>query len=85
MISEYFYSTSDSNIHVAWPASCSSDLNLFIYADILNVYDTPVAIVEVLRNRIIAACEKIRNTPKIFERLDNPYDDAERNHFQQFL
>ena len=30
------------------------------------VYDTPVATVEVLRNSIIAACEKIRKTPGIF-------------------
>ena len=56
------------------------------------MYDTPVAIVEVLRNRIIAACEKTRNTLGIFERLQQSMrrrceacNDAEGNHFQKFL
>ena len=56
------------------------------------MYDTPVAIVEVLRNRIIAASEEIRNTLGIFERLRQSMRrrceaciDAEGNHFQQFL
>ena len=54
------------------------------------VYDTPI--VEILRNRIIAAGEKIRNTPGIFERLRQSMRrrcetciDAEGNHYQQFL
>jgi len=80
---------------IAWPAR-SPDLNpldFYLWGHLKTiVYDTPVATVEVLRNRIIAACEKIRNTPGIFERLRQSMRrrceaciDAEGNHFQQFL
>ena len=31
------------------------------------MYDTPIAIVKIFRNRIIIANEKIQNTPRIFE------------------
>ncbi|KOC58757.1 hypothetical protein WH47_00004, partial [Habropoda laboriosa] len=47
---------------------------------------------ETLRNRIIAACEEIRNTPGISERLRQPlkrrYEEcivAEGNYYQRFL
>jgi len=47
---------------IAWPARFP-DLNLlyfFLWGHLKTiVYDTPVATVEVLRNRIIAVCEKI--------------------------
>ena len=57
---------------IAWPAR-SPDLNpldFYLWGHLKTItYDTPVATVEILRNRIIAACEKIRNIPGIFERL----------------
>ena len=54
------------------PIACpprSPDLNpldFYLWGDLKTIgYDTPVATVEVLRNRIIPACEKIRNAPGI--------------------
>ena len=52
---------------------CSPDLNplnFYLWGHLKTiVYDTSVATVEILQNSIIVACEKIRNTPGIFERL----------------
>ena len=48
------------------------------------MYDTPVATVKVLRNRIIVACEKkyeiVRKFLNVFDNLC--YVGAEGNHFQ---
>ena len=57
---------------IAWPARSPdlNPLNFYLWGHLKTiVYDIPVATVEVLRNRIITACEKIRNSPGIFERL----------------
>jgi hypothetical protein len=80
---------------IAWPARSSDlkQLDFYLWGHIKTiVYDTPVATVEVLRNRIIAACEKKLNTPGIFERLRQSMRrrceaciEAKGNHFQQFL
>ena len=80
---------------IAWPAR-SPDLNPIVshlWGRLKAiVYDTSVATVEVLLNRIIAACEKIRNTPGIFERRRQSLRrrgkaciDAEGTHFQQVM
>ena len=74
----------------------SPDLNpldFYLWGHLKTIlYDTPLATVEVLRNRIIAACEKIRNNPGIFEHIRQSMRrqceaciDAEGNHFQQFF
>jgi hypothetical protein len=56
------------------------------------VYKTPVNTLEDLRERIVASCETIRNTPGIFERVRNSMRKraeacllSEGSHFQQFL
>ena len=76
-------------MHASFPSYKHVLFTLYVFT-----YDTPVATVEVglLRNRIIAACEKIRNTLGISERLRQSMRrrseaciDAEGNHFRQFL
>ena len=50
---------------------------IFTYGDILRLscrYDTPVANVEALQNRIITVCEKIQNTPGFLNVFDNLCD-----------
>ncbi|KYN32135.1 hypothetical protein ALC56_13513, partial [Trachymyrmex septentrionalis] len=56
------------------------------------VYTTPIENENNLRNRIVALCEAIRNTPRIFERarqsLRRRLDGcimAQGGHFQQFI
>ncbi|EZA50509.1 hypothetical protein X777_10702 [Ooceraea biroi] len=55
-----------------WPAR-SPDLNpvdFFLWGQLKSlVYATPIQNEEDLRNRIIDGCERIRNTPGIFERV----------------
>lgn len=78
-----------------WPPR-SPDLNVldFYFWGHLKplVYRTPVENIEDLRNRIIVACDIIRNTPGIFERVRGSMRRrldacilAEGGHFTQFL
>lgn len=80
---------------VNWPAR-SPDLNpldfcIWGYLKSL-VYSSPVENIDDLRNRIIAGCATIRNSPQIFQRIRNSMRkrvdaciEAEGNHFQHFL
>ena len=80
---------------IAWPARYSdlNPLDFYLWGHLKTVVsDTPDATVEVLRNCIIAACEKMQNTPGILERLRQSMRrlceaciDEEGNHFQPFL
>ena len=48
---------------IAWPARSPdlNPLNFYLWRHLKTlVYDTPVATVEVFRNRIIAACKKMK-------------------------
>lgn len=78
-----------------WPAR-SPDLNsldFFLWGHLKTlVYKTPVNTLEDLRERIVASCETIRNTPGIFQRVRNSMRRraeacllSEGGHFQQFL
>lgn len=78
-----------------WPAR-SPDLNnlyFFLWGHLKTlVYKTPINTLEDLRERIVASCETIRNTPGIFERVRNSMRRwaeacllSEGGHFQQFL
>jgi hypothetical protein len=78
-----------------WPAR-SPDLNLvdfFLWGHLKSlVYASPIQDEEMLRNRIIDACEIIKNTPGIFQRVrDSLLRRAEAcitvggGHFQQLL
>ena len=58
-------------------------MNFYLWGHLTTImYDTSVATVDVLRNRIIAACEKIR---QYMRGRCEACIDAEGNHFQQFL
>ncbi|KYN29267.1 hypothetical protein ALC57_01390, partial [Trachymyrmex cornetzi] len=78
-----------------WPLR-SPDLNpldYFLWGHLKSlVYTTPIENENDLRNRIVASCEAIRNTPGIFERvrqsLRRRLDGcimAQGGHFQQFI
>lgn len=78
-----------------WPPR-SPDLNpldFFLWGHLKQlVYTTPIENVEELRNRIIASCRTIRQTPGIFERVRQSMRrrieaciEVEGRHFQQFL
>jgi hypothetical protein len=81
--------------YVNWPAR-SPDLNpldfcIWGYLKSL-IYSRPVEDINDLRNRIVAGCETIKNSPGIFERIRNSMRtrvdaciEAEGNHFQHFL
>lgn len=70
-----------------------NSLDFFLWGHLKSlVYKTPINTVEDLRERIVASCEIIRNTPGIFARVRNSMRrraDAcllsEGGHFQQFL
>ncbi|KYN30059.1 hypothetical protein ALC57_00502 [Trachymyrmex cornetzi] len=58
----------------------------------LTVYTTQIENENDLRNRIVASCEAIRNTPGIFERVRQSLRRrldrcimAQGGHFQQFI
>lgn len=74
----------------------SPDLNIldfFLWGHLKSlVYTTPVETVEELRNRIMASCNTIRNTPGIFERVRQSLRrrleacvTVGGGHFEQFL
>lgn len=80
---------------VNWPAR-SPDLNpldfcIWGYLKSL-IYTNPVENIDDLRNRIVAGCETIRNSPGIFHRIRNSMRrrvdaciEAEGGHFQHLL
>jgi len=81
--------------NVQWPPR-SPDLNsldFFLWGHLKTlVYTSPINTVEELRERIVAACDGIQNTPRIFERVRNSMRRraeacrlSEGGHFQQFL
>lgn len=80
---------------VSWPARSPdmTPLDFYVWGHLKSlVYETPVPSAEELIGRIVDACERIRETPGIFERVRQSLRrrlraciDAEGRHFEQFL
>lgn len=80
---------------ITWPARSPDldPLDFYLWGHLKSiVYSTPVANVQLLRQRIQQACEQIKQIPKIFERVRNSMIrrlhaciQAEVGHFEHFL